>query len=166
VPNGTLFGDGIAARIKEDLLKHFNLHTVVRLPNGVFAPYTGIPTNILFFNAGQPTRTVWYYEQPLSEGIKNYTKTRPMAFEEFAPLLAWWRDRCENERAWQVAASDLLKYGEDGILQSVNLDVKNPNRAADLEHLPPEELVKSIVTKERQIAEIMDEIERLLNEGA
>ncbi len=165
VPNGTLFGDGIAARIKEDLLKNFNLHTVVRLPNGVFAPYTSIPTNLLFFNAGLPTGSVWYYEQPLPEGVKNYTKTRPMAFEEFAPLLEWWQNREENERAWQVPAGDLLKYDGSGSLQSVNLDVKNPHKAADLEHLPPEDLVRSIAAKERQIAAIMEEIERLLGEG-
>ena len=86
VPNGTLFGDGVCARIKEELLKEFNLHTIVRLPNGVFAPYTGIPTNILFFDRSGPTREVWYYEQPLPEGRKNYTKTAPIQFEEFAPL--------------------------------------------------------------------------------
>jgi type I restriction enzyme M protein len=60
VPNGTLFGDGVCARIKEELLKEFNLHTIVRLPNGVFAPYTGIPTNLLFFDRSGPTREVWY----------------------------------------------------------------------------------------------------------
>ena len=75
VPNGTLFGDGVCARIKEELLKEFNLHTIVRLPNGVFAPYTGIPTNLLFFDRSGPTQDVWYYEQPLPEGRKNYTKT-------------------------------------------------------------------------------------------
>ena len=90
VPNGTLFGDGVCARIKEELLKEFNLHTIVRLPNGVFAPYTSIPTNILFFDRSGPTREVWYYEQPLPEGRKNYTKTAPIQFEEFAPLVAWW----------------------------------------------------------------------------
>ena len=166
VPNGTLFGDGIAARIKEDLLKHFNLHTVVRLPNGVFAPYTSIPTNILFFEAGQSTKTVWYYEQPLPEGVKNYTKTRPMNFKEFGPLLAWWKDRQENEHAWQASADGLLQYDENGLIQSVNLDVKNPNGGEEIEHRPPQELVRSIAAKERQIAEIMSEIERLLNEGA
>jgi type I restriction-modification system DNA methylase subunit len=62
VPNGTLFGDGVCARIKEELLKEFNLHTIVRLPNGVFAPYTSIPTNILFFDRSGPRREVWYYE--------------------------------------------------------------------------------------------------------
>jgi type I restriction enzyme M protein len=78
VPNGTLFGDGVCARIKEELLKEFNLHTIVRLPNGVFAPYTSIPTNILFFDRSGPTKEVWYYEQPLPEGRKNYTKTQPV----------------------------------------------------------------------------------------
>jgi type I restriction enzyme M protein len=68
VPNGTLFGDGVCARIKEELLKEFNLHTIVRLPNGVFAPYTSIPTNLLFFDRPGPTREIWYYEQPPPEG--------------------------------------------------------------------------------------------------
>lgn len=84
VPNGTLFGDGVCARIKEELLKEFNLHTIVRQPNGVFAPYTSIPTNLLFFDRSGRTREVWYYEQPLPEGRKNYTKTAPIHFEEFA----------------------------------------------------------------------------------
>ena len=82
----TLFGDGVCARIKEELLKDFNLHTIVRLPNGVFAPYTGIPTNLLFFDRSGPTKEVWYYEQPLPEGRKNYTKTKPLQFEEFAAV--------------------------------------------------------------------------------
>ena len=93
VPNGTLFGDGICARIKEELLKDFNLHTIVRLPNGVFAPYTSIPTNLMFFDRSHPTKEVWYYEQPLPEGRKNYTKTQPIQFEEFAGCLNWWNDR-------------------------------------------------------------------------
>src|SRR6202795_4215558 len=81
VPNGTLFGDGICARIKEELLKDFNLHTIVRLPNGVFSPYTPIATNIMFFDRSGPTKDVWYYEHPLPEGRKTYTKTQPMRFE-------------------------------------------------------------------------------------
>ena len=108
VPNGTLFGDGVCARIKEELLKEFNLHTIVRLPNGVFAPYTGIPTNLLFFDRSGPTREVWYYEQPLPEGRKNYTKTAPIQFEEFAPLVSWWNKRKENDHAWKVPAAELL----------------------------------------------------------
>src|SRR5437016_1029669 len=112
VPNGVLFGDGICARIKEELLKDFNLHTVVRLPNGVFAPYTSISTNLLFFDRSGPTKDIWYYEQPLPEGRKNYTKTQPMQFEEFADCLEWWKKRKENDHAWKVPAKDGLKYDE------------------------------------------------------
>jgi type I restriction enzyme M protein len=102
VPNGTLFGDGVCARIKQELLTRFNLHTIIRLPNGVFAPYTSIPTNLLFFDRSGPTQVIWYYEQPLPEGKKNYTKTAPIQFEEFADCIEWWRDRKENDRAWKV----------------------------------------------------------------
>lgn len=155
VPNGTLFGDGVCARIKEDLLKDFNLHTIVRLPNGVFAPYTGIPTNLLFFDRSGPTKDVWYYEQPLPEGRKNYTKTQPIQFEEFSDCIAWWHNRKENDRAWKVRAADILKNG-------CNLDIKNPCGKVDLEHLPPEQLVDDILKKEQRIAEIMGEIKKLL----
>ncbi len=68
LPDGTLFGEGVKTRIKEELLTQCNLHTIVRLPNGVFAPYTGIKTNLLFFTKGEPTKEIWYYEHPLSAG--------------------------------------------------------------------------------------------------
>jgi type I restriction enzyme M protein len=97
VPNGTLFGDGICARIKEELLKEFNLHTIVRLPQGAFAPYTDIPANLIFFNRQGPTRDIWYYELPLPEGRKKYTKSAPLQFEEFADCLAWWHNRGSGE---------------------------------------------------------------------
>jgi len=160
VPNGTLFGDGVCARIKEQLLKEFNLHTIVRLPNGVFAPYTSIPTNLLFFDRSGPTEAIWYYELPLPEGRKNYTKTQPIRFEEFAACIAWWpqETREENERAWKVPAGDVLKYTAEGTLLSVNLDIKNPNSAETLEHLPPEQLAEDIIQKERRILELMEEI--------
>jgi type I restriction enzyme M protein len=104
VPNGTLFGDGVCARIKEELLRDYNLHTIVRLPNGVFAPYTSIPTNLLFFDRSGPTETIWYYEIPLPEGRKQYTKTKPMQAEDFADCLAWFHaaQREEDEHAWRV----------------------------------------------------------------
>lgn len=156
VPNGTLFGDGVAARIKEDLLKDFNLHTVVRLPNGVFAPYTSIPTNLLFFDRSKPTEEIWYYEQPLPEGRKNYTKTQPMQFDEFAPCLQWWHNREENERAWRVPVATLRDNG-------FNLDIRNPNAAQDAAHRPPAELLASILDKDRQVAALMDEIRQLLD---
>ena len=157
VPNGTLFGDGVAARIKEQLLKNFNLHTIVRLPNGVFAPYTSIPTNLLFFDRTGPTQTIWYYEQPLPEGRKNYTKTQPLRYEEFEPLLAWWDEREETAQAWCVTAADVLQYDEKGNLLSVNLDVNNPNSGDDFEHMPPEQLVADIIKKEK--AELYKDLE-------
>ncbi len=165
VPNGTLFGDGVCARIKEQLLTEFNLHTIVRLPNGVFAPYTSIPTNLLFFDRSGPTKTIWYYDQPLPDGRKNYTKTKPLQYEEFADCLAWWKKRKETDRAWKVSAKDVLKYNGDGRLVSCNLDIKNPNAADSLEHLPPEKLVEDILAKERRIMEIMGDIGSVLTGG-
>lgn len=164
VPNGTLFADGVAARIKADLLNEFNLHTIVRLPNGVFAPYTGIPTNLLFFDRSGKTDTIWYYELPLPEGRKNYTKTKPMQYEEFAECIRWWTQREENDHAWRVRAADVLKMDESGNLLSVNLDINNPNGASDLAHRTPEELVESILAKEQRIAEIMEEIRQMVKQ--
>lgn len=158
VPNGTLFGDGVCARIKKELLEEFNLHTIVRLPNGVFAPYTGIPTNLMFFERNGTTKDIWYYEIPLPEGRKQYTKTQPMQFEEFKPVIEWWKDRKENEYAWKVSVKKIIENG-------YNLDIKNPNSKQDLEHLPPEQLAESILKKELRIAEIMNEIKQLLAEG-
>ena len=155
VPNGTLFGDGICARIKEELLREFNLHTIVRLPNGIFAPYTNIPTNVLFFDRSGSTQDVWYYEQSLPEGRKNYTKTQPVQFEEFADCIAWWGKRMENDHAWKVSAAELLTNG-------CNLDRKNPNAKEDFEHLPPEQLTDDILAKEQRIAAIMTEIKTTL----
>ncbi|MBI2412889.1 MAG: N-6 DNA methylase [Deltaproteobacteria bacterium] len=158
VPNGTLFGDGVCARIKEELLKDFNLHTIIRLPNGVFAPYTGIPTNLLFFDRSGPTKEVWYYEHPLPEGRKNYTKTQPIQFDEFKPLLSWWKNRKKSEQAWKVPVKSIIENG-------FNLDIKNPNSKQGFEHMPPERLVEDIVKKEERILEIMAEIRQVLKKG-
>jgi len=151
VPNGTLFGDGVCARIKEELLKNFNLHTIVRLPNGVFAPYTGIPTNILFFDRMGPTKEIWYYEQPKRRQGGNYSKSRPMLYQEFASCLAWWDDRKENEWAWKVRAERIAA-------NRYNLDCRNPNSFDVLEHKLPEELIDQILGKEERILSIVREI--------
>jgi len=104
VPNGTLFGDGVCAKIKEELLKDFNLHTIVRLPEGTFAPYTDIPANILFFDRSGPTKTIWYYQVALPEGRKKYTKTMPMQPEDMAACRDWFTapKREANAQAWPV----------------------------------------------------------------
>ena len=158
VPNGTLFGDGVCARIKTELLNEFNLHTIIRLPNGVFAPYTGIPTNIIFFDRSGPTKEVWYYEHPLPAGRKSYTKTAPLQFEEFKPILNWWFQRLENDQAWKITAAELLENG-------CNLDSKNPHGKDDITHLPPEEIVAGILEKERRIVEIVGNIQKHLRNG-
>lgn len=101
VPNGTLFGDGSCAKVKEKLLTEFNLHTIVRLPNGVFSPYTSIQTNLLFFDASGVTEDIWYYELTLIDGRKNYSKTKPIQDDEFNECLAWCSNRQESERAWK-----------------------------------------------------------------
>jgi len=159
VPNGTLSGDGVGAHIKEELLKTFNLHTVVRLGNGVFSPYTPIPANLLFFDRSGPTQHIWYYEVPLPEGRKNYTKTKPMQYEEFSDCVEWFNadQRSESEHAWKVAADDLLKY-DNGKLISVNMDIVNPSSLDALEYLSPDIIAKSILDKEQKIIELMNEI--------
>lgn len=157
VPNGTLFGDGICARIKRDLLTDFNLHTIVRLPQGVFAPYTDIPANILFFDRNGPTETIWYYEQPLPQGRKKYSKTAPLQFDELAPILQWWKKREENAYAWQVSAADVLA-------NNTNLDLKNPHAKAGLEHANPKDLIVSMRSHETEVMRLLREIEVLVHE--
>jgi type I restriction enzyme M protein len=156
VPNGTLFGDGVAARIKKDLVENFNLHTIVRLPNGVFAPYTPIPTNLLFFEKTRETKEVWFYELPLPEGRKNFTKTMPLRFEDFAGCQQWWggakrEGRVESDQAWLVPIGRILDA-------NYNLDLKNPNRKDDMTHLPPEKLLEDILEREMRIVELLEEI--------
>jgi type I restriction enzyme M protein len=155
VPNGILSADGVAARIKEELLENFNLHTVVRLPNGVFAPYTPIPTNVLFFDRSAPTTEIWYYEHPLPVGRKNYTKTGPLQFDEFLPMQDWWNRRVESERAWVVPVESIRATG-------YNLDLRNPNGPRDLEHLPPERLLEELRGNEQRVMDLVGEIASLL----
>ena len=123
LPDGTLFGEGVKTRIKEKLLEECNLHTVVRLPKGVFNPYTSIKTNLLFFTKGEPTKTVWFYEHPYPAGAKSYSKTKPLRIDEFAPEKKWWSKRKENDQAWKVSLKGIQERG-------YNLDIKNP-RAVD-----------------------------------
>jgi len=142
LPDGTLFGEGVKTRIKEALLAECNLHTIVRLPNGVFNPYTGIRTNLLFFTKGQSTTEIWYYEHPYPAGAKSYNKGKPIRIEEFEPECDWWGDesngftaRVENDQAWRVSI-DQIKA------DNYNLDIKNPHNPdagpGDVDHLLPE----------------------------
>ncbi|MDH3052542.1 class I SAM-dependent DNA methyltransferase [Gordonia alkanivorans] len=143
LPDGTLFGDGVKARIKEKLLTDCNLHTVVRLPKGVFNPYTSIATNVLFFNKGRPTTDIWYYEHKYPVGYKSYSKTKPIRIEEFEAEKSWWNNRVESEVAWKVSIDDIRAT-------NWNLDVPNPNKVG-AEHRDPDVLLKEY---EALVAEI------------
>jgi type I restriction enzyme M protein len=155
LPDGFLFGEGMKTRLKQALLEECNLHTIVRLPNGVFNPYTGIKTNLLFFTKGQATKHVWYYEHPYPEGIKNYNKTKPMRFEEFETEINWWGNeadgfsaRVATEQAWKVPVADI-------IARNYNLDIKNPHVGEQICHDPDELLAnyRKIMTEAATIRE-------------
>ncbi len=135
LPDGTLFGEGVKTRIKKYLMTECDLHTIVRLPKGVFAPYTSINTNVLFFEKGRPTEEVWYYEHPYPEGYKSYSKTKPMRIEEFDTEKAWWGSREESEQAWCVPIAEIEE-------RDYNLDIKNPNAPEAQVHDPEEVLAE------------------------
>ena len=133
LPDGTLFGEGVKTTIKEKLLTECNLHTIVRLPNGVFSPYTGIKTNLLFFTKGEPTKEIWFYEHPYPPGAKSYNKTKPIRIEEFDLEKKWWQKRKETEQAWKVPVEQVQAAG-------YNLDMKNPHDTS-IAHTDPDELL-------------------------
>ena len=154
LPDGFLFGEGVKTRIKEKLLSECNLHTIVRLPNGVFAPYTGINTNLLFFTKGEPTEEIWYYEHPYPEGYKSYSKTKPIRIEEFAPEKEWWNRRETNDRAWRVTIGEVKDRG-------YNLDSKNPSILGDA-HRDPAELLAEYHRATAAAQTLRDKVKHLL----
>ena len=161
LPDGFLFGEGIKSRIKEKMLTECDLHTVVRLPNGVFNPYTGIKTNLLFFTKGRPTKDVWFYEHRYPAGVKNYSKTRPMRIEEFAGLEAWWGSeadgfaaRVANEQAWKVGVDVLRERGW-------NLDIKNPHEDEQVSH-DPDVLLAEYRQMQAEIVELQVQLKAAL----
>jgi type I restriction enzyme M protein len=162
LPDGTLFGEGVKTKIKKLLTEECNLHTIVRLPNGVFAPYTSIKTNILFFTKGKPTTKIWYYEHPYPAGVKNYNKTKPMKFEEFQTEIDWWGNeadgfasRVENEQAWQVSIEDI-------IARNFNLDIKNPHVGEVISH-DPQELLSDYAKQQDDIQVLRDQLKGILS---
>jgi type I restriction enzyme M protein len=162
LPDGTLFGEGVKTKIKKMLMDECNLHTIVRLPNGVFNPYTGIKTNILFFTKGTPTKDVWFYEHPYPAGVKNYNKTKPMRFEEFETELTWWGNeadgfasRVENEHAWKVSIDDI-------IARNYNLDIKNPHVGEVISH-DPQALLSDYAKQQADIQALRDQLKGILS---
>ena len=158
LPDGFLFGEGVKTTIKEKLLEEFNLHTIVRLPNGVFAPYTDINTNLLFLEKGKATKEIWFFEHPLPEGYKNYTKTKPIRIEEFELEKQWWNNREENEYAWKVSKEEIKS-------RNYNLDLKNPNEQVEEVALSSKEIIQKIRVSYQKVESILAMIEgELINE--
>lgn len=151
LPDGSLFGEGVKTRIKEELLRKCNLHTIVRLPNGVFSPYTDIKTNLLFFDKGEPTKETWYYEMPYPEGIKNFNRSKPITIKHFDDIKKWWKDRKANKYAWNVKLKEIKEKG-------FNLDFKNPNTSIEDENLNTDEILTSLKTSLKLSEKLMTEI--------
>lgn len=153
LPDGTLFGEGVKTEIKKHLLETSNLHTIVRLPSGVFNPYAGVNTNLLFFTKGKPTQEVWYYHMPLPDNLKNgYTKTKPIKSSEFEVIKDWWSDRIENEFAHKVSIEQIKE-------KNYNLDFKNPNGGEVEEELSSREILKKIGGQHSKIEKILKILE-------
>ena len=157
LPDGTLFGEGIKTRIKKKMLEECNLHTIVRLPKSVFAPYTSISTNVLFLTKGEPTKDIWYYEHQLPEGVKAYNKTKPMRLSEFDEEKKWWTKRKETEKAWKVSAKDIAA-------NNYNLDIKNPNAPVEI-HEDPEELLAQYTEAVKAVKALQDQLKTSLQQS-
>jgi len=150
LPDGFLFGTGVKTAIKKKLLEDNNLHTIVRLPKDVFAPYTSINTNLLFFTKGKPTRGVWFYRLEMPEGYKHFSKTRPMRDEHFAPVERWWKDRQESDVSQFVPVEDI-------IAGDYNLDLCGfPHDTVEI--LPPEEFITEYLQEKAQLNTRIDTI--------
>ena len=162
LPDGSLFGEGVKTRLKEHLMEECNLHTIVRLPNSVFRPYASIGTNLLFFEKGEPTRDVWFWEHLVPEGQKAYSMTRPIRVEHLDDCADWWGGtkrvgREVGERAWCVSAAEIAERRH-------NLDIKNPH-TKDADHGDPETLLGELDGAEAEVARTRDELKRILSEA-
>ncbi|MEI7725617.1 MAG: N-6 DNA methylase [Bacteroidota bacterium] len=156
LPDGSLTGDGIKQRVRQKLLEECNLHTIIRLPNSVFQPYATVATNLLFFDKGQPTKEVWYYEHRLPEGQKSYSKTKTIRLEEFNPIKAWWSNRQESDVSWKVGIQSIIDRGYD-------LDIKNPNKIEEVHEYSSMELMQMLENSMMKTNELLKQIKSVLN---
>lgn len=159
LPDGFLFGtDNAKVAIKKKLLSEFDLHTVIRMPHSVFAPYTSITTNILFFDRTGSTKETWFYRLDMPEGYKNFSKTKPMKLEHFAPAIEWWNDRKEItvdgfDKAKKYTAEQLAE-------RNYNIDLCGfPHEEEEI--LPPKELIQQYQEKR---ASLNADIDRILEQ--
>lgn len=131
VPDGILTQEGVAARVRQQLVEKYNLRFVIRLPRGVFEPYTKSSTSILFFDADGETTATWFYEVPVREGVKAYSLTQPFRFEELLPVLDWMRAPEKTERGWLIDAAE-LEQGDFSLVRP------NPRRVGGLQFPKPD----------------------------
>lgn len=152
LPDGSLTGEGVKQRVRQKLLEDCNVHTIVRLPQSVFAPYATVNTNLIFFEKGKQTKEIWYYEHSLPEGYKAYSKTKPIRIEEFEGVKEWWNNRTESETAWKVPIETIIERGYD-------LDVKNPNKKVEEVTYNRGEIITKIKTNQNLINKLISELE-------
>jgi type I restriction enzyme M protein len=151
LPDGTLFGEGVKIEIKKHLLETCNLHTIIRLPQGVFNPYAGVNTNLLFFTKGEPTKEIWYYHMPLPAGMKQYTKGKPIKASEFDVVKKWWSKREENDFAHKVSIDQIIE-------KNYNLDFKNLNSGEIEEEFSVEEILERISGSQEKIEKLLNNL--------
>ena len=156
LPDGFLFGtDNAKVAIKQKLMTEFNLHTVIRMPHSVFAPYTSITTNILFFDNSEPTKETWFYRLDMPDGYKNFSKTKPMKLEHFEPAMKWWKNREEiNIDGFDKAKKYTYKEIEE---RNFNIDLCGfPHEEEEI--LPPKELIQQYQEKRASLNADIDKI--------
>lgn len=154
LPDGSLTGEGVKARVRQKLLEDCNVHTIVRLPQSVFAPYATVNTNLIFFEKGKKTKEIWYYEHNLPEGYKAYSKTKPIRIEEFGTIKKWWNNREESEVSWKVSIDAIIERNYD-------LDIKNPNKVVEEVVYDRKAIIKKLETNQSKISEILNELKTL-----
>lgn len=154
VPEGVLFQTNNAFQaVKKELLDNFNLHTVLSLPAGVFLPYSGVKTNVIFFERKGGTSEIWYYEVNPEAKL---TKNKPIQFEQLEEFVRLFPLRSTTPNSWTVKANQIQDY---------DLSAKNPAKVTDIDHLPPADILASIKRDDEQIANLISEIENVLENG-
>jgi len=155
LPDASLNGNGVRAKIRKELLTKCNLHTIIRMPKGVFNPYTSIKTNLLFFEKGKPTEEIWYYEMPYPEGYKNFSKSRPISTSHFDSINSWLINKQENKFAWKIDIEEVKE-------SDYNLDFKNPFVDEHIETKTSEELLKLLTQSMDKSQKLIEEIKNSL----
>ena len=155
VPEGVLFQSNNAfAAVKKELLENFSLHTVLSLPAGVFLPYSGVKTNVIFFERSGATTEIWYYECTPPAKL---TKNKPLHDDHLREFVRLFPERSETEQSWIVKVEDVQEY---------DLSAKNPNNNTTVDHLPPQEILARIKANDAEISRLMTDIERIIREGS